>query len=167
MRDVNFQRTVVLLTEHTETSSVGFVLNRRLKVNIGDIVSDMRSLDVPVFLGGPVSQNSLHFVHRLDSLPGCEMIYEGLYWGGSFKAIKELAKEGALQGEDIRFFVGYAGWGQGQLRQELEDKAWIVAPENTAAIFQTDHGQLWRQVLKNLGGKFQVISNYPVDPQLN
>ena len=65
MYDQNFQRTVVLLVEHGDTGSLGFVMNRQLKTNINEIVEELPIMGNPVFMGGPVEQSTLHYVHRL------------------------------------------------------------------------------------------------------
>jgi putative transcriptional regulator len=167
MEDQNFQRTVVLLVEHSKEGSLGFVLNRRLQVRLGEVGPDLRGLDVPVFLGGPVEQTTLHYVHRLPDLPGARPVCEGVYWSGNFEVLQTKAEQGEIDPADILFFVGYSGWSPGQLDGELVRKSWIVTPEQPEMIFGTNREDLWRQALQNLGGKYKVISNYPVDPKLN
>lgn len=168
MEDENFQRTVVLLVEHGPNGSLGFVLNRMMKSVVADIVSDLSPVQSPLFLGGPVEQDSLHYVHRLgDQIPESREIYPGLYWGGDFDTVKASVISQSASESDILFFVGYSGWAPGQLSRELHRKAWIVAPENTSFIFREDHEGLWKDLLRSMGSKYQVISNYPIDPRLN
>ena len=82
MHDSNFQRSVVFLVEHSDRGSLGFVMNRQLKVRIDEVVDEMPRIDAPVFIGGPVEQSTLHYVHRLgDDLPGSRTIYRDVYWG--------------------------------------------------------------------------------------
>jgi len=168
MHDENFQRSVVLLVEHNEGGSLGFVMNRRLKVKVNEIIEGIPGFDASVFVGGPVEQSTLHFVHRLgDKLEGSHQISEGLYWAGSFANLKDLILQGEVHPQEILFFVGYSGWGPGQLDTELERKSWIVAPQNDQFIFQDNYADLWRQVLQEMGDKYKIISNYPVDPRMN
>lgn len=168
MGDPNFQRTVVLLVEHTEEGSLGFVMNRQLDALLHDLVEDAPVFDAPVFMGGPVEQNTLHFVHRLgDTLAGSHEISEGLYWSGDFDQLQEMIEAGKVATDEILFFVGYSGWGGGQLDAELERKSWIVAPENPDFVFTEDYEELWQQILRSMGDKYKVISNYPIDPKLN
>lgn len=168
MYDQNFQRSVVLLVEHGDTGSLGFVLNRQLEVSIEEIVEDFPSVDSPVFMGGPVEQTTLHYVHRLgDRLPNSRHVTDEVYWGGSFEHLQTMLDSGEVSKQDILFFVGYSGWAPGQLEQELERKSWIVAPEDPSFIFRTDYQDLWRTVLQSMGTKYKVIANYPVDPRLN
>ena len=168
MHDSNFQRSVVLLVEHSDRGSLGFVMNRQLKVRIDEVVDEMPRIDAPVFIGGPVEQSTLHYVHRLgDELAGSRIVYDDVYWGGDFEELKEMIQLRQVDSSDILFFVGYSGWGPDQLQTELERKSWIVAPENAQFVFQDSYRDMWRQVLKSMGDKYQVISNYPVDPRLN
>lgn len=168
MHDLNFKRSVVLLVEHGEKGSLGFVLNKKLDIGINDIVADLPFLNAPVFMGGPVEQSTLHYVHRMgETISGSREIYEGLFWGGSFEDLKEQISLGKVGADDILFFVGYSGWSPGQLEGELERKSWIIAPENPHFIFRNKYDNIWREVLQSLGSKYRIISNYPVDPRLN
>jgi len=168
MTDKNFQRTVVLLVEHEDSGSVGFVMNRQLVLKIHEVVEEMPTLDAPVFMGGPVEQTTLHYIHQLgDKLVGARQIFDGVYWGGSFSQLIELVQRGEVKSDEILFFVGYSGWGEGQLAAEIKQKSWIVAPRNKDLLFQPDYHDLWRQVLKGMGMKYRIIANYPIDPSLN
>lgn len=168
MGDPNFRRTVVLLVEHGEDGSLGFVMNRQLKAGIQEIVEDLDDFDSPVFLGGPVEQNTLHYVHRLgEQLSGSRHISGDLYWSGDFDQLKEMIRSGEASEEEVLFFVGYSGWSPGQLFEELERKSWIIAPQNDAYIFDGEYEDLWKNILRGMGEKYRVISNYPVDPRLN
>lgn len=168
MADENFQRTVVLLVEHGAQGSLGFVLNRQLEASLEEVVHGLPPFDANVFLGGPVEQDTLHFVHRRgDLIAESREVLDGLWWGGDFEQIQELIHAGHLQGEEILFFVGYSGWSSGQLDQELRRKSWIVAPENPDFIFRREQDNLWQDILKSMGPRYQVISNYPIDPRLN
>lgn len=168
MADDNFQRTVIFLVEHGEEGSLGFVLNRQLGVQLSEIIEGFPYTEAPVFTGGPVEQNTLHYVHRLgDVLEGSREIFDGVYWGGRFDDLKTYASEGNPLEQDVLFFVGYSGWGPDQLEGELERKSWIVAPQNEDFVFRNDYFDLWRDLLKNMGDKYHIIANYPVDPRLN
>ncbi len=168
MSDQNFQRTVILLVEYGDQGSLGFVINRKLKVKIHEVVEGVPSVDAPVFMGGPVEQNTLHFVHRLGAnLAGSRNIYDDIFWGGSFDDLQHQLKLGMVDPNEILFFIGYSGWGPGQLENEIERKSWIVAPEAPEFIFRKEYKDMWRQILKSMGAKYQVISNYPTDPRLN
>lgn len=167
MIDSNFQRTVVLLVEHNEEGSLGFVLNRRIDKGVHELVEDFPQSQANVFLGGPVEQDTLHYVHLDGELEGSRPVVEDMYWSGDYMKVKEKLLLGTLHEDNILFFVGYSGWGPGQLEKELSEKSWIVAPHNVGFVFGQNHDQLWQNILRSMGKKFHVISNYPTDPSLN
>src|SRR5688572_927271 len=80
--DPNFNRTVILLGEHNDDGSVGFVLNRSLNITSDEVVPDLLSYKFPLFYGGPVEQNTLHFIHKCGKLiSGSQPITDGIFWG--------------------------------------------------------------------------------------
>ncbi|MTI20664.1 YqgE/AlgH family protein [Fulvivirga sp. RKSG066] len=166
--DPNFERTVVLLCEHNEEGSFGFVLNKVSAVTLEDILEEVENFQEQVYIGGPVEQNTLHFIHKADYLEGGTQIGDGLYWGGNFEQLLLLIDTKQIKPEDFRFFVGYSGWGAGQLVEELKANSWIVAHNATKdLVFDTDNQTLWKTALNRLGGRFSIYSNYPTDPRLN
>jgi putative transcriptional regulator len=166
--DPNFDRTVVYLCEHNDEGSFGFVLNKASQVHVEDLLQDVKGFDETVYIGGPVEQNTLHFLHRADYLQGGIEVQKNIFWGGNYEQLLTLIDTGSIDRSDFRFYVGYSGWGEGQLERELEENTWIVANNVSAElIFDTDPEDLWRQVLKMMGGRYNLYSNYPIDPRLN
>ena len=124
---------------------------------------------MPIYIGGPVAQDSLFFIVQQDAplLKEASQITGDLYLGGDFEHLNDLLTNGEVSVEQCRFFLGYSGWSDGQLESELESKSWIVSDLDSEQIFQTNPKLMWQQVLKNMGGKYKEISNYPSDPRLN
>lgn len=167
--DPNFQRTVVLICEHGEDGSFGFVLNKPSLLKGSDVLDEATNFENTLYLGGPVQQDTLHFVHRqIPGLEGGAEIAKGVQWGGSFEQLLGLMEAGKLDPQDLKFFLGYSGWSEGQLEEELAQNTWIIYKSATAAdIFDTQPDVLWRECLKKMGGKYKILSNYPTDPRLN
>lgn len=166
--DPNFERTVVLLCEHNEEGSFGFVLNKGAELKVSDVMDELKNFDETIFIGGPVQQDTLHFIHRDASIEGGAPVSDGIFWGGSFETVLAQADTFQLKAANIRFFLGYSGWGAGQLEQELEADSWIVCDcTSPELIFETEASELWRRALDSMGGRFSVYANYPVDPSLN
>ena len=166
--DPNFERTVVLLCEHNDEGSFGFVLNKPSIIKVNEVMEDIKTLQETVFVGGPVQQDTLHFIHRNTAIESPSQILDGIYWGGSFDSLMFLTDTNQLSGENIRFFLGYSGWAPGQLVTELEEDSWIVCDfVNEELLFDTEPKMMWKKALDNMGGRFSVYSNYPVDPRLN
>lgn len=166
--DPNFDRTVVLLADHNEEGTVGFVLNRKVDVDFDDLVLDFPSFDAQIFEGGPVQGDNLFFLHRKgDLIPGSEEIMDGVFWGGDLDILKEMIALEMVLPSDIRFFLGYSGWSSGQLNDELSQKSWLVADSTADLIFETEIDGLWSTIMKQMGGDYALWHNAPMDPSLN
>lgn len=166
--DPNFERTVVFLCEHNEEGSLGFVINKPSILKPGDVLDDLSGQEGFIYIGGPVQQDTLHFLHRNADVEDSIAVRDGIGWGGSFEELLERITTGQLQTADVRFFIGYSGWGPGQLETELEAESWIVSDSVTdELVFDLDPDKIWREALSNLGGRFTVYSRYPTDPRLN
>jgi putative transcriptional regulator len=169
MADPNFKRSVVLLTEHGDDGTVGYILNQVGNLILNDVIQDLWDAQNYIYFGGPVAADTLHFIHRsYDKLQSGEAIGNGLYWGGNFETLKILINTNAINADEVKFFMGYSGWDKGQLDREIEQNAWMVSDKfDPELIFSHDDEKLWRDVIVNLGPKYAHISNFPVDPSLN
>jgi putative transcriptional regulator len=169
LQDENFGRAVVLLCEHEEESgTIGFVLNKPSVLNLGDLINGL-DLDAEVFVGGPVEQNTLHFIYFGDQqMEESKSLGNGVWWDGGFTQVVQLLNSGKLNLNQVRFFLGYSGWSPGQLMEELSEQTWIVYSKSfVPELFKNSADQLWRSLMKRLGGEFEIQSNYPTDPRLN
>lgn len=166
--DPYFKRTVVLLVEHNENGSVGFILNRSINMNISEIIENFPEFESEVFFGGPVNQNNLFYIHTAGGiLDDSTEVLPGLFWGGNFELLKSLIIAGKIAPDAIRFFAGYSGWEKNQLARELKEKSWIIAKTNAEQVLRGKSKQFWNEVLKTLGKNFEIMSNFPEDPTLN
>ena len=167
--DPNFERSVVLICEHETTQGTfGLVLNQTSNLLLADVLEENIYPDVPLQVGGPVQHNTLHYLHRRpDLIDGGVEIMNGVTWGGNFTQVKELLNNGVLSPNDIRCFIGYSGWEIDQLVGELKKDSWIISETTADVIFDTPPKNFWRSLLKDMGGDFKVMSNYPIDPRLN
>ena len=166
--DPNFERTVVYLCEHDENGTFGFVLNRKAQVSVADVIEEV-SMDAPLYVGGPVQQDTFHFIHRdADVGEGSRALPNGMFWGGNYERLMEQMNTRSIQLSDYRFFVGYSGWAEHQLMDEMKEGSWIVLKGATSEmIFDWNNHDLWKECLKTMGGKFRLMSNYPKDPRMN
>ncbi len=167
--DPNFERTVIFLCEHDDNGSLGFVLNKKSKAVVNDLMDELDSFNADIFVGGPVQRNTLHFLHKGNiALDADVKVVDGIHWGMDFEGLLEKINTRQINEQDLKFFVGYSGWSPGQLLEELREKTWIVCKcASQDLVFDTDPEDLWSVVLKNMGGKFKVMANYPKDPRLN
>ena len=167
LSDDSFNRAIVLLTEHTENNSVGFILNKPLSYSINDLLPEINCF-FNIYQGGPVEQDNLYFIHRIPQLLADSIeVANGVFWGGNFKQLKQLLNEGLLQETDIRFFLGYAGWDKNQLNTELQENSWFVAKNDFENIFSKDEETLWKNKLLQKGGAYKLWANAPNNINLN
>jgi putative transcriptional regulator len=169
LKDPNFMRTVILLCRHEDTEgSFGFVLNKLFHQKLDELIPELSGFDLPVYEGGPVQMDTLHYIHQYpELLPECQKISEDVYWGGDFETLKTLMQADRIDTDRIRFFLGYSGWESSQLSAEMEEKSWITVPANRTIIFDTPAEDIWKASLLKLGGKYEIMIHYPTDPQLN
>jgi len=166
--DPNFSRTVVLLSEHNEEGSVGFIINRLLNMDTEELVPGLLNHRFPVFYGGPVEPNTLHFIHTCGQvIPGAQEITEGIYWGGDIDILSDLLNQKIVMPEECKFFVGYSGWTEGQLIEEIAAKAWWISDADAKTVFTDDLEDMWRRAVKNLGGDKSYLADAPLDPRWN
>lgn len=163
-----FKRSVILLSEYTETGAVGFVLNKPIHLNINELIKDLAVFDSAVFLGGPVQNNQIYYLHTVpDLIPNSFQILDHLYWGGDFAILKELIRKNKIELNQIRFFVGYSGWSAGQLEQELKENSWLLSTLNIERIMAEDQSDIWQESLRAMGGHYKLWANFPKDQNLN
>ena len=169
LTDPNFRRGVVLLCQHEpESGSFGLVLNRRLPHPMNEAIVGFDAFDTELFQGGPVQPETLHVLHRNGSLiEGSVRVADDVYWGGDPEMIRLAVETGLAPLESFRFYIGYAGWGDEQLRSELEEEAWFLHGVRAAHLFDENPDRLWRVVLREMGGEYAVLSTFPDDPRLN
>ena len=168
LKDPNFSRTVIFICENMTEGTFGFVLNKQFSRNLSEIIPDLEMPDLPVYMGGPVQPDSLHFIHQYpDLISGGEEIFDGVYWGGNFESLQIHLKNNDISSDKIRFFIGYSGWTEGQLDQEMKDESWLTVKATRKLVFETTAGDTWKESLNYLGGDYKMLINFPIDPQLN
>lgn len=165
--DPNFDRTVVLIV-NSKNGHLGFVLNRISDVTLGEVLDIQNGDEVPIYIGGPVAPDTLHFLHcRPDLVEEGEKVTEDVYWGGNFEQLKGVIENGLFNPTEFRFFIGYSGWSPHQLYGELKHESWFTTSSDRDLIFETEPEELWEEVLRRMGGKYSILVNSPEDPQWN
>lgn len=169
MQDVNFRRSVILVTDHNDDEgTVGFIINKPLTVKITELVEDFPQLDSFACYGGPVATNTIHYIHNVGMLlDGSTEIAPGVFWGGEFEKLKFLIAHEMVKEENIRFFIGYSGWSTGQLNEELDLGSWIPSEMHANYLFKSKPTKLWNQVMHHKGDVFSVLAQLPEQPNLN
>jgi putative transcriptional regulator len=165
MLDPNFRRTVLFISEHDPgAGALGVIINRPLDRQVADLVTETPPeglAEVPVFLGGPVGKNQLMFA--------------AFEWhqSGELKLNRNVGSDGTSEGVEqkklitVCAFVGYAGWGAGQLESEMKQKAWLLQKANPAVLKLDRLPNLWFDIMRNLGPWYRMLAAAPDDPSLN
>ncbi len=168
LKDPNFDRTVVLITEHTEEGAMGLVLNRPSDAAVEDAVPDLAWVadgDDPVYVGGPVAPTGVIVLAEWsDPAHAVVLVDEDL---GFVPGDAEDTDTLAAAIRRARVYAGHAGWGPGQLEEELAEEAWIVEAPLREELFSTEPEGLWAAVLRRKGREFALLSTMPPDPSLN
>jgi len=167
--DFYFSRSVILLIDHNEKEgSLGLIINKKLSLPLNEVIHDFPRFDGDLYLGGPVATDSIFFFHTLGvMIPDSTEILKGIYWSGNVNAVKALIREGLITKHDIRFFIGYSGWEQGQLREELLRNSWIVGSLPSKLILNTRPTEMWDSFTQFMGKRYQLWNKFPVNPRDN
>jgi len=164
MLDPNFRRAVLFISAHTASDgALGVILNRPLEKRVSEVVSEapLNALDqVPVFFGGPVGRDRLIFA-SLEWKTG-----EGLKLNHNVD-MDEANKQIGKNPDSIRAFIGYAGWGAGQLEAEMKQNAWVIRKPDRATMKIDRLPKLWFDIMRGLGPWFKLLAAAPDDPSLN
>ena len=164
--DPNFRRAVVLITEHNEDGAAGLVLNRPTDAGVSDVVPQLESLvddGEPIFMGGPVQPNGVLVLGEfLDPADAAVPLFGSLGFP-SLEAPEEVVPLTTRR----RIFAGYAGWGSGQLEDELAREDWILEEAHNDDAFTEAPDELWADVLRRKGGIYELVARMPDDPSVN
>ncbi len=163
--DPNFARAVVLLTAHSESDgALGVILNRPVERTLGQLKSEFDGSPmgrVPVYLGGPVAPAELLLAAWSWDMEGGAF---RLHFGISAEALTEMLES---EGDIVaRAFLGYAGWGEGQLEGEIGANSWILAPIHPD-VLEAEGGEAWGGVVRAQRPDLSALVDVPGDPSLN
>jgi putative transcriptional regulator len=162
-----FSRSTVLLVDYSPTGAVGFILNKPLEKPFNEIFVDFPNYTPEVFVGGPVSNDRLFYIHTLgDMIHGSIRVKDELFWGGDYEEMISVISSGKAQPDQIKFFVGYSGWSAGQLDKEITENSWLIAEADIKQIMKSNQN-FWLESVINAGGHYKTWRNFPEDPNSN
>ncbi|MEC8459161.1 MAG: YqgE/AlgH family protein [Bacteroidota bacterium] len=164
-----FEQSIIFLTAHDSKGSLGFALNKKSSLLVRDVMEGFSDVD-PIYYGGPVEQEALFYLHSFEGIPGAIKVGTNLFLGGDFEIFKihYLKQQVNFTGKSRpKFFLGYSGWSEGQLVEELQQDAWLVLDSSKVNYPLNTTSNSWREYMKKLGGKYALWANSPQDPCLN
>lgn len=168
LQDGHFKRAVIYLCEHNTEGSLGFIVNKSHGLLLRDIFPHLKNANFPLFEGGPVSPNQLFYTHTLgNKISGSQHVVGNTYWGGNFMELCQLIENGEVTSDDIRFYIGYSGWGEEQLDAELENNTWFTKKADYDELVQSIPDELWGEELVKINPGYKAFSDFSFDPSLN
>jgi putative transcriptional regulator len=157
--DPNFHETVVLLADYGTGGASGLVINRPSRTTLADLLPGEESLrprNDTIYIGGPVGQNRLILLIRSPSKPtGSHALFDDVYISGSASTLRGLTDE--REDTVFRAYMGYTGWGPGQLESEVERGDWRIVPAEAAAIFEEPSKSIWRKLIERSSGEWASL----------
>lgn len=165
MNDYHFTRAVVLLIEHNDEGSMGIIMNKdfRYHILLNDLIPELEFAQrVPVYKGGPVSRETIFFLHTLKDLEGALPLGNGLYLNGDFNAVQQYILDGKPIEGVIRFFAGYAGWDHGQLAKEIKENSWLIGKAGKETLLNQHFRDLWHTQFERNGREIRHLG--PLSP---
>ena len=163
-----FYKSVILILHHDINESIGLILNQPSNIKLNKVINGLPLNKFKLNVGGPVENNTLHFIHTLgQQIPDTKKIEKGIYWGGDFDTVKKLIIEKKISVNDIRFFIGYSGWSKNQLINEINNNNWIIHNDETKICMQNSNEKLWSKLIKTKSRKHAIWANIPKDPSMN
>ncbi len=170
IKDGYFKRTAVFLAIHNEKEgSLGFIINKPIQnIYLSNIVKSLKSSkDWLIFFGGPVQTSSLFYIHSIGNIvEDSKEICDGIYFGGNFDTIQELIKRNEASPQDIKFFLGYSGWGKNQLDEEIYNNSWLTTHANKKIVFGNySNNRCWQKAVSQTPHFY--VAHFPENVMLN
>jgi putative transcriptional regulator len=168
-QDPYFSRSAILLCRHNKKETFGFVLTNYIEIDLHKLDENMPEIITKISFGGPVEKDNLFYIHTFGKeIEGAEKIMDTLYFGGDYEMLFELIKADPKRINEVRFFIGYAGWDFDQLNNEMKDHSWIAVTNiSEKEILSTSSDHFWKDCMTKQGSKFEMISNFPLNPNEN
>lgn len=170
LRDPNFRQSVVLLCEHGPEGALGVVVNRPTAMSISEALPQIPILEGSghvLYAGGPVQTNQVMLLYRGDQRPeNAHHVFDGVCLGGDLGMVERILT-GVGTKESFRAYLGYSGWGPGQLESEMKTGSWMTLPADPKLVFEKDPAHVWGEVLLTLGDDYRPYAAMPFDPSSN
>ena len=144
LADPNFESVAIFIAEHNAKGALGFVINRLHPRTFNELLEYNQSLPFKLYEGGPVEKESLFFLHRRpDLIEGGTHIMDSIYLGGDFKQAVQCINDKTISETELKLFIGYCGWDDGELEAEVEEGSWLITDTNSQTVFTPNTGSLW------------------------
>lgn len=169
LHDGFFRRSIIfLIFPDTTHGTMGFVMNFRTNLYLKDIRPEVKNGNIPVYSGGPVSINNLFFLHNVgDKIADSTKIGPNLYLGGNYDELIDYLDSGIVTEENVRFFIGYSGWAEGQLMEEIKNNAWLTTNIDYKDTLKYMTIDAWADYLYKIKRSLRIFGEIGYDVYLN
>lgn len=161
--DPNFAETVILILEYGEPGAVGLIINRPTEVTLAEVLPDVKEVQQradTIYIGGPVARDQILLLVRSGKAPEqSHAVFEDVYACASQTVLQRIITKPKAR-EQVRVYVGYAGWGPGQLDHEVARGDWLVVPADTKTVFGKTPSEVWPELIRR-GAVQEVRSQLP------
>ena len=145
--DPNFDQTVILMLDYSDKGALGVIINRPTRVELSEMVTDLEAVEErpeTVWVGGPVAHwQVILLIRSAGVLEGAERVFEDIHFSASRLVLEDILESGA----PFRAYAGYAGWGAGQLDDEIDRGSWHVLPGDAEMVFDPEPFELWHELI--------------------
>jgi len=170
LRDPNFRQTVVLLCEHGPEGALGVVVNRPTAMSISEALPHVPIIEGAahvLYAGGPVQTNQVMLLYRGSQFPeNAHPVFDGVCLGGDMGMVERILTTTGSK-EFFRAYLGYSGWGPGQLEGEMKAGSWILVPADPTWVFEKDASSIWHDMVLTLDESYRPYAEMPFDPSSN
>jgi putative transcriptional regulator len=163
----NFKRAVVLISQHDQRGSIGFILNKPTPLLINDVLEDFPEFKAHVHWGGNQRLDSVYYIHTISQLKGAQPINNGIYWGGDYEHLKLLVETRQIRPDQIKFLAGYNAWSPRKLAKEIREENWWVTDADPQSAFKEPSDTAWGNILQRNGHVYGIMNDFPEDPGFN
>jgi putative transcriptional regulator len=162
-----FKRSVVLISQHDQRGSIGFILNKPTDLTVNQVLEDFPEFDARVYWGGNQRLDSVYYIHTIPHLKGALPIANGIYWGGDYEQLKVMVESKVVTPQQIKFVAGYASWEGKLLEKEIKNNNWWVTEADEQSTLLEAPDVLWGKVLQRTGHVYGILNDFPEDPGQN
>lgn len=163
----NFRRSVILISQHNQAGSIGFILNKPTPLRVDEALEDFPEFNAPVYWGGMIQLDSIYYVHSIEGLEGKKKISDGIYWGGNYNQLKVMIESKQVDQSQIKFIAGFSAWEPDLLEKQIKQNNWWLTQADQQNTFLEEPTELWGTVLQKLGHIYGIMNDFPEDPGVN
>jgi putative transcriptional regulator len=163
-----YKRSVVLIVEHSNKGTIGFILNKRVDIMVKDALEDFPDVELPLYFGGPMQNEIVYFIHSCPKIEDCQKIHQDFYWGGNYEHAKLLIETHQITKKEIRFFSGYSIWEVGQLQSEINNgTSWLLCKNVAKNLMEYNDEKLWHSLVSKMSSNYALFVNFSDDWYFN